>query len=196
MPRFQHWLLLYFQAKAAVFKRLGTVLAVWFGTVLHSLWVMMLAPCQPKQNLIPSASKARPPLSNPMLSSLVVWSAHTALRPCVSPLGWKKMLLVGINCQALFMGQWQPLKKTKKQKEKKKSNKKKVTWSQSNQLLTVLKKSNKPVTQLACIYSQLMITEGCITYGNISELHCHSLWILKQRLSTSDHLHLCPIILK
>lgn len=65
-------------------------------------WV--LAPCQAKQNLIPSAGKARPPLSNPMLSSLVVWSAHTAVPPCVSPLGWKKMLLVGMSHPALFMG--------------------------------------------------------------------------------------------
>lgn len=53
----------------------------------------MLASCQAKQNLIPSARKARPPLSNPLLSSLVVWSAHTALPPCVSPVGWKNILL-------------------------------------------------------------------------------------------------------
>lgn len=32
------------------------------------------------------------------------------------------------------------------------------------------------VTQLARIYHQLMITEDCVfTYGNNSQLHCHSL---------------------
>lgn len=79
-------------------------------------WV--LAPCQAKQNLIPSAGKARPPLSNPMLSSLVVWSAHTAVPPCISPLGRKKTLLVGMSPRAPFMG----LRHT---------HTKKVTWSQS-----------------------------------------------------------------
>lgn len=62
---------------------------IWHSVSTHcGSW--MLASCQAKQNLIPSAGKARPPLSNPMLSSLVVWSAHTALPPCISPLGWKK----------------------------------------------------------------------------------------------------------
>lgn len=39
----------------------------------------MLAPRQAKQKIIPSAVKARRPQSNPMLSRLVLWSAHTAL---------------------------------------------------------------------------------------------------------------------
>lgn len=85
----------------------------------------MLAPCQPKQNLIPSAGKARPPLSNPMLSSLVVWSAHTALPPCVSPLGWKKMLLVGMSHPALFTGLYNTETSSAK---KKKTGEKKKKW--------------------------------------------------------------------
>lgn len=95
----------------------------------------MLAPCQTKQNLIPSAGKARPPLSNPMLSSLVVWSAHTALPPCVSPLGRKTMPLVRVSHPALFMGLYNT-QTTKK--------KKKVTWSQSSQLLTGLQSVQWP----------------------------------------------------
>lgn len=57
----------------------------------------MLAHRQAKQNLIPSAGKARPPLSNPVLSSLVVWSAHAALPLCVSPLSWKRDASGGVE---------------------------------------------------------------------------------------------------
>lgn len=75
-----------------MFGRPGTVLTAQFGsTHCRSL---VLAPCQAKQSLIPSASKARPPIFNPMLSSLVVWNAHSAVPLCISPLGWKNMLLL------------------------------------------------------------------------------------------------------
>lgn len=110
------WLLLYFKAKPAVFERLDDSVGcvIWPCVSTHcGSW--MLAPCQAKQNLIPSAGKARPPLSNPMLSSLVVWSAHTALPPCISPLAWKNILLV-------FMGLYNTHMPS--------SKKKKVTWSQ------------------------------------------------------------------
>ena len=76
-------------------------MAVWSGTVSTHCGSWLLAACQAKQNLIPSAGKARPPRFNPMLSCRVVWSAHTALPRCVSPLGWKKMLLVGMSHPAL-----------------------------------------------------------------------------------------------
>lgn len=108
---------------SSVWNTVGTVLAVWFGSTHCGSWV--LAPCQAKQNLIPSAGKARPPLSNPILSSLVVWSAHTAVPPYISPLGWKKMLLVGMRQPALFMGLYDT--QTAIAKKKKKINDHKVT---------------------------------------------------------------------
>lgn len=162
-----------------MFKRPGTVLAVWFGSTHCGSWA--LAPCQAKQNLIPSAGKARPPLPNPMLSSLVVWNAHTAVPPCISPLGWKEMLLVGIEPPSSVHG---TLLYTLGQ-----CKERKIEWRDH-------KINHWQDSQLVCIYSQLMIREGYVAYGNVSQHHCDSLWILKQQLSTSDHPHLCPIILK
>ena len=184
-PRFQQWLwLLHFQAKvaalaAALFKRPGTVLAVWFGSTHCGSWA--LAPCQAKQKLIPSAGKARPPLPNPVLSSLVVWNAHTAVPPCISPLGWKEMLLVGIEPPSSVHG---TLLYTQGQ-----CKERKIEWRDH-------KINHWQDSQLVCIYSQLMITEGYVTYSNVSRHHRAGLWILKQQISTSDHPHLCPIILK
>lgn len=94
--RFKHSLHLYFQAKQCL-KDWGQCWLCDLALCSHHCGSWMLAPCQAKQSLIPSAGKARPPLSNPILGSLAVWSAHTALRPCVFSLGWKKILLVGTS---------------------------------------------------------------------------------------------------
>lgn len=67
--RFEHWMKLY-----RIWKTRGNV-----GCMIWHHWSRMLAPRQAKQNIIPSVGKARRPLSNPMLSRLVLWSAHTAL---------------------------------------------------------------------------------------------------------------------
>lgn len=116
-----------------------TVLAVWFGSPYCGSWVLAL--CQAKQNLIPSAGKARPPLSNPMLSSLVVWSAHTAVPPYISPLAWKKMLLVGMRQPTLFMGLYDTQTARAKKKKKKVHDHKVPT-----------DRIQKPTASLACTY--------------------------------------------
>lgn len=164
------------QANAAVFEKVGTA---WCSSTHCGSWV--LAPGKAKQNLIPSASKARPPLSNPMLSSRVVRSAHIAVPLYISPLGWKKMLLVGMRHPALFIGLYdKQIANTQKSDNK---------WSQSNQ--TGLRNRN-----LACMYLFSVDDHRWLRY--LQQHYPASLphWIWKQQLSTSDHLHLCPIILK